>query len=65
VTGVLVMWRMWVGQASGRGNANYLYFQSLAFHATCSCAGLRLRRCGATSRLRWGKAGPRWPCSVL
>jgi len=29
-TGVGVMWRLWL---SGRGNANYLYFQALAFHA--------------------------------
>jgi hypothetical protein len=28
-TGVATMWRLWV---SGSGNANYLYFQSLAFH---------------------------------
>jgi hypothetical protein len=49
VTGVLVMWRMWVGQAAGRGNANYLYFQSLGFQTfqsllVCGFAASAVRR---------------------
>jgi hypothetical protein len=29
--GILTTWKLWV--VGGRGNANYLYFQSLAFHS--------------------------------